>query len=115
MENYGPTGVWRDEYDNGRQVDATGVLFREFPFQNVNEFKALIVDQRQRFYRAFAAHLLNYGLGRSLGPADARALNQVTQKAMSGEDSLRTMMKNIAMSEPFLRKNTLALTSRTEP
>ncbi|MEC7498716.1 MAG: DUF1588 domain-containing protein, partial [Planctomycetota bacterium] len=115
LENYGPTGVWRDEYDNGRQVDATGVLFREFPFQNVNEFKALIVDQRQRFYRAFAAHLLNYGLGRSLGPADARALNQVTQKAMSGEDSLRTMMKNIAMSEPFLRKNTLALTSRTEP
>ena len=115
LENYGPTGVWRDEYDNGRKVDATGVLFREFPFQNVNEFKALIVDQRQRFYRAFAAHLLNYGLGRSLGPADARALNQVTQKAMSGEDSLRTMMKNIAMSEPFLRKNTLALTSRTEP
>ena len=39
LENYGPTGIWRDEYENGRKVDSSGVLFRKHKFDNPVAFE----------------------------------------------------------------------------
>ena len=55
--------------------------------------------------RGFIAHLLSYALSRELGPADSPALDEMTTKALSGEDTMRAVLKNIAMSDPFLQKN----------
>lgn len=55
FENYGPTGLWRDTYENGREVDSSGTLLREYPFQNILEFKDAILSEKDRFARAFAA------------------------------------------------------------
>ncbi len=104
LENYGPTGVWRDEYENGRPVDSSGVLFNRHPFKNAIEFKQLLLKEKGRFIRGFTGHLLSYALGRELGVADSPALDSITEKALAGDDELRTLMKRIAMSEPFLRK-----------
>ncbi len=106
LENYDPTGVWRDKYENGRDVDASGLFFNQHEFATPVEFKQLIAQDKKRFTRAFAAHLLSYALGRELGPADSPALDEITAEAMSGNDSLRTILKSIAGSEPFLHKNT---------
>ena len=106
LENYGPTGVWRDKYENGRGVDVSGVLFNQHQFKTLVEFKQLILKEKQRFIRGFTAHLLSYALGRELGPADSPALDDMTAQAMEGQDQLRAILKRIAMSEPFLHKNT---------
>ena len=105
LENYGPTGVWRETYDNGREVDVSGVLFNQYKFETLIEFKDLLLQEKQRFIRGFVAHLLSYALSRELGPADSPALDNITSKAMSGEDEMRSVLKNIAMSDPFLHKN----------
>ncbi len=104
LENYGPTGVWRETYENGRPIDPSGVLFGRHEFATALEFKQLLVREKRRFVRGFVAHLLSYGLGRELGPADSPALDEITAGAIGGDDSLRTLMKRVAMSEPFLRK-----------
>jgi len=104
LENYGPTGVWRDTYENGRKVDPGGVLFNEHEFKTVVEFKQLILREKQRFIRAFISHLLSYALGRELGPADSPALDDMTARATEGKDQLRAVLKRVAMSEPFLHK-----------
>lgn len=106
LENYGPTGVWRDSYENGRQVDVRGKLFNQYAFETLVDFKRLILQERQRFIRGFLSHLLSYALGREIGPADAPALDDMTSKAMAGEDQLRAVLKAVATSEPFLHKNT---------
>ena len=80
------------------------MLFNQYPFKNLVDFKKIIVQQKHRFIKAFAGHLLSYALGRGLGPADSPALDTITQKALGGQDSLRTVMKSIATSEPFLHK-----------
>jgi hypothetical protein len=108
LENYGPTGVWRDKYENGREVDVSGVLFNQFKFKTVVEFKRLILQEKQRFIRGFISHLLTYALARELGPADSLALDNMTAKAVAGEDQMRAVLRNIAMSDPFLHKNTQA-------
>jgi hypothetical protein len=107
LENFGPTGVWRDKYENGRKVDVSGVLFNQHEFETFVEFKQLILEEKQRFIRGFTAHLLSYALGRELGPADSPTLDDITAEAMAGGDQMRAVLKNIAMSEPFLHKNTL--------
>jgi hypothetical protein len=106
LENFGPTGVWRDKYPNGRQVDVGGVLFNKHKFSTFDQFKSLLVQEKQRFIRGFAAHLLSYALGRELGPADSPALDGIAAKAMTGKDQMRAVLKSIAMSDPFLHKNT---------
>lgn len=110
LENYGPTGVWRDTYENGRPVDSSGELFNQHDFTTVVEFKEILLQEKRRFIRGFTAHLLSYGLGRKLGPTDSPALDEIANLAMVGEDELRTLLKRIAMSEPFLHKNSQATT-----
>ena len=107
LENFGPTGVWRDKYENGRDVDVSNVLFNQHKFADFNEFKKLIVKQKPRFTRGFIAHLLSYALCRELGPADTPALDAMAAQAISGKDNFRSVLKAIALSEPFHHKNTL--------
>ena len=106
LENYGPTGVWREKYENGREVDVSGVLFNQHKFKTLVEFKQLLLKEKHRFIRGFISHLLSYALGRELGPADSPTLDRLTSRALAGQDQLRVVLKGIAMSEPFLHKNT---------
>ncbi|MEE2938628.1 MAG: DUF1592 domain-containing protein [Planctomycetota bacterium] len=105
LENYGPTGVWRNQYENERNVDPSGTLFNQYRFETAIEFKQLLVREKPRFIRAFVAHLLTYALGRELGPADWPTLDSITNKALAGEDTMRTIMMNVALSESFMHKN----------
>lgn len=106
LENFGPTGVWRDKYDNGRDVDPSGTLFNEFEFKTASEFQEIILAQKHRFIRGFAAHLLSYSLGREVTVADSPTLDEITKRALAGEDQLRGMLKWIALSKPFHHKTT---------
>jgi hypothetical protein len=106
LENYGPTGVWRDKYENGRDVDVSGVLFNQHEFETMVEFKSFLLEEKQRFVRGFVSHLLSYALGRELGPADSPALDDMTATAMAGKDQMRAVLKSVATSKPFLHKNT---------
>ncbi|MDA7526083.1 DUF1592 domain-containing protein [Verrucomicrobiales bacterium] len=106
LENYGPTGMWRDQYPNGREIDPSGNVFGKYEFETVVDFKQIILKEKRRFVRGFAAHLLSFALGRELGPADSPALDRIADRAMAGEDSLRSIMKMVAMSEPFFHKST---------
>jgi hypothetical protein len=106
LENYGPTGVWRDKYANGREVDASGNLFNKYEFKSPVEFKQIVLKERRRFFRGFASHLLSFALGRQIGPADSPALDEIADRAMQGNDSLRTIIKAVALGDPFRHKNT---------
>lgn len=114
LENYGPTGIWRQQYENGRKVDASGQLFGKYPFASVVDFKEILLQEKRRFMRGFSAHLLSFALGRELGPADSPALDKIADRALDGQDSLRSIMKMVAMSDPFLHKNTRYEAARQE-
>ena len=105
LENFGPTGVWRDEYENGRNVDTAGVLFSKHKFETVAGFKQGLLKEKHRFVRGFASHLLSYALCRAVGPADSPALDEITAMTLAGKDGMRAVLKSVAMSEPFLHKN----------
>ncbi len=82
------------------------MLFNQHKFKTLVEFKQLLLKEKHRFIRGFISHLLSYALGRELGPADSPTLDRLTSRALAGKDQLRVVLKGIAMSEPFLHKNT---------
>ncbi len=101
LENYGSTGIWRDNYENGRKVDAAGVLFRKRKFSDPIEFKDAILAEKSRFARAFASHLLSFALGRETHPSDEPALDEIVEHSAAADYRLRGLIKQIVLSRPF--------------
>lgn len=104
LENYDPIGNWRDQYENSRDVDMAGTLFRKHEFNDVIEFKDAILAERDRFTRGFAGHLLSFALARELGPSDQIALDQIAERTAENGYRMQTLLKEIILSEPFLSK-----------
>ena len=104
LENYDAIGNWRDKYENDRDVDMEGTLFRKHQFENVIEFKDAILAEKDRFTRGFAGHLLSFALARELGPADQIALDEIAEATATGEYRMRTLIKQVILSDPFQSK-----------
>lgn len=104
LENYGPTGRWRERYENGREVDASGRLFRTHAFDDPVQFKDAILTEKERFIRAFAGHMLSYALGRELSVADSPAIDDIVQATVNDDYRMRTLIRAVAVSPPFLEK-----------
>jgi hypothetical protein len=104
LENYGVTGKWRDRYENGREVDVAGVLFKKHEFNGVVEFKDAILAEKDRFARGFAAHLLSFALGRDLSAADSAALDTIVRDTAAAEFRIQPLIKHVVLSKPFLTK-----------
>ncbi|MEO0474640.1 MAG: DUF1592 domain-containing protein [Planctomycetota bacterium] len=104
LEHYDQAGRWRDKYKNGREIDSAGELFRTHAFADPVQFKDAILSEKDRFTRAFAEHMLSYALGRESGVADSPALDAIAQAVADDGYKMRTMIRSIATSEPFLAK-----------
>ena len=105
FENFDPVGRWREKYENGREVDASGTLFRKHRFGNVVEFKQAIMEEKDRFTRAFAEHLLSFALGREITPADSPALDDIVARTISADYSIRILIEGVVQSAPFVSRS----------
>ncbi len=119
LENYDPVGRWRENYENGRDVEVSGTLFRKHRFTSIVEFKEAILVERDRFARAFAGHLLSFGLARQLEAADQIALDKMVEAAADDDYRIQSLLKQVILSEPFRSKTnpaeeTSMLSKRTQ-
>ena len=101
MENYNPVGFWRDDYRNGKPVDAAGVLLGQHAFSNIVEFKDALLLEKDRFTSAFAQHLLTYALGRRLDYRDVLAVEGIVQATAKSEYRMRALLREVVLSEAF--------------
>lgn len=105
LENFSPIGTWRDQYENGRDVDMAGMLFQQHRFTNVGEFKDSILAEKDRFVRALAGHLLSYALARELKASDQPALDRITDATIDDDSRFKTLLQQVVLSKPFLNKS----------
>ncbi|MEM7009933.1 MAG: DUF1592 domain-containing protein [Verrucomicrobiota bacterium] len=104
LENYDPIGNWRVKYENNRDVDMEGTLFRKYDFNNVAEFKDAILAEKDRFARGLAGHLMAFALARELGPADQIALDEIAEATAADGYKIQTLIKEVISSTPFQSK-----------
>ena len=98
-------GQWRERYENNREVDPSGMLFRKHEFSNAVEFKEALLVERDRFARAFAKHLLSFALSREITAADSVALDQIVSETVSEGYKMRSLIRALVSSEQFLKKS----------
>jgi hypothetical protein len=103
LENFDPVGIWRDNYENGRPVDASGKLFGKHAFQNVIEFKDALLAEKDRFTLAFAGHLLSFATGRKLTFIDAASLDKIVSEAADDDYRIQTILQQVVLSDSFRR------------
>ena len=110
LENFDAVGRWRERYDNERDVDVSGRLFRKHTFDDVSQFKDAILAEEDRFAQALSEHLLSFALARPLGSADQIAIEQIVRDAKQDDYRIRELIRHVIRSEPF---QTTTLSPRT--
>lgn len=103
FENYDALGKWRDTI-NGREVDASSVLFNGDPLDGIDGLKRfLLINRQDQLVQAVIEKLLAYSLGRSLTFADQNEVEQIVRRVRRGNDGLQECILAIVRSELFLK------------
>jgi mono/diheme cytochrome c family protein len=103
LENFDAAGIWRDTYSNGRTIDASGTLFDSHTFNDVVQFKQVLLAERERFVRGFAAHLLSYATGRAIQASDAPELDSIVRLAAADGYQMHALIQHVVQSASFRR------------
>jgi hypothetical protein len=122
LENYDVIGGWRDHYRkigdferamingrmaryrNGPAVDAADVLADGRKFQDIDEFKQLLLADKDQLARALAEKLLTYATGSVPTTADHAELNAIVGRVREKNYGFRLLVHEVVQSEVFRSK-----------
>jgi len=74
------------------------------PFKNVDEFKQLLLTDKDRLARALAAKLTTYATGAAPTPIDRGTLDAMVAKVRDKNYGLRCLIHEVVQSDLFRNK-----------
>ncbi|TVS20901.1 MAG: DUF1592 domain-containing protein [Planctomycetaceae bacterium] len=104
FDQYDAIGQWRtrERVEGGKGqdplVDASGVMPDGREFQDANHFKQLLLEDRDKFLRAFVEHLSTYALRRVLTVDDADDIQLIVAEAKKNQYGVRDIVRAVALS-----------------
>ena len=125
LENFDVLGGWRDSYraigegpkeqgygKNGhaftfhlaKPVDATGTLPGGGDFQNIRDFKQLLLKDERQIARNLAQQLLVFATGAPVRFGDRSDLEQILDRASARHYGVRTLIEELVQSTLFQNK-----------
>ena len=105
FDQYDAIGQWRTrervEAGTGEDplIDPAGVMPDGRRFTDSNHFKQLLLENRDKFLRAFIEHLCTYSLRRVLTVDDLDDLKSIEEEANSKHYGLRDIVRAVALSD----------------
>lgn len=108
-DNYDAIGQWRTHEKGiaGTGADPLVNPAGEMPdgrtFKNADEFKRLLLADREKFVHAFIEHLCTYGLRRVLTVDDEDDIKAIVAEAKKSQFKVRDVVRAVALSE-LMRK-----------
>jgi hypothetical protein len=111
-ENYRVTGHGeavtvdgrRMPYHKGKTVDPSDALPDGRKFRDVDEFKQLLLKDKDQIVRALTVRLLTYATGGAPQLADKQEVESIVQKIRDKNYGLRTLVHEIVQSKMFQNK-----------
>ncbi|MCE9608003.1 MAG: DUF1585 domain-containing protein, partial [Planctomycetia bacterium] len=111
LENYDAIGQWRERFNgegfrgsNGPVLDVSGTFPDGKKFSTLEEYKAGLMLQKDRFARAFVSKLLTYALGRPVGYADHESIDELIAVLKQNDYRIQPLIQAVAAGEPFTTK-----------
>lgn len=126
LENFDPIGGWRDHYRTmgdgkrpefsqspftyawiryriGLPVDASGHTETNQRFQDIRDYKELVIMQDTQVAKGITEKVLTYATGRQLRFADRGEVNQIMSSLSKHDFGLRALIHAVVQSEMFRR------------
>jgi mono/diheme cytochrome c family protein len=121
LESFDVIGGWRDSYRlsgwvkgakpvkgksylEGAKVDPTGELPDGRKFQDVDEFKKLLLEEKDQITRSLAQRLVTYATGGAPEAADRPEIERVVARTREKNYGLRSLVHEIVQSRMFREK-----------
>jgi hypothetical protein len=101
LENFDAVGAWRERYSKEAKIDASAELPNGKSFQNIVDFKQLLLEQRDQFAHALVEKLLAYSIGRQMTPNDRLPIEQILASTKEAHYRFRDLVKQVIQSNPF--------------
>ncbi len=103
LENYDPTGQWRDTYGKVK-IDASGITSEGEKFNGPEELRKILVKDKKRIARNFSTKMLSYALGRSVLFTDEPAIRRLENTLLENNFNPEPFIIELVKSYPFLTK-----------
>ena len=113
LENFNAAGDWRDQEGFGYKgrigqndpvIDASAKMIDGTEFVGVDGLQRVLLQKEDLFLNCLAGKLFTYALGRELGVADQLHVNATVAHLSSNDRTMRSLIKYVATSEPFVSK-----------
>ena len=120
LENFDVIGRWRDQYADVDNYAATrknkSDKARRFPvdtrtvhsdgraFEGPQGLKTILLEDKDRFSRAFVENMLSYAMARQLTFRDRENLNLLQEQFADNDFRLRDILLTIVSSDFFIRR-----------
>lgn len=122
LESFDVIGGWRDNYrttgngktvivdgrrmpyHEGKKVDPSDVLPDGSKFANIDEFKRLLLKDKDQLTRALAVKLLTYATGATPTSADKPEIDLLVKKLREQNYGFRTLVHEVVQSKVFQTK-----------
>jgi len=111
LENYDAIGKWRERFNGegfrgnqGPVLDVSGELLDGTKFSTLEEYKAALMRQQDRFARAFSVKMLTYAIGRPVGYTDHEVVDSLVATLRKNDLRIQSLIHSIVASEPFRTK-----------
>ena len=126
LESFDVMGRWRENYRSlaqgstriegvgrsgnefvhyiGKEVDASGVTLRGEHFDDILQFKKLLLQDEDAIARNLTEQFLVYATGAPVGFADRDDVSAILEKSRASAFGVRTIIHEVIQSPLFLRK-----------
>ena len=90
---------WDCAHETSGGMMADGKRFTDF-----EEYRELLLDERDKIVSALIASLLVYATGAEIQFADREVVESIRSEVANSDDGLRSIIHGIVQSRPFLRR-----------
>ena len=91
-------------YLKGKKVDPSDVMPGGEPFRNVDEFKQILLKDKDQIARSLAIKLLTYATGAPPAPGTEREIEAIVAAVKDRNYGFRTLVHEIVQSKSFQTK-----------
>lgn len=99
LTNYPERQVWR-----GLDVELGGVTAEGQKFASIDEYKSLLLEDKEKIARALAKHLVIYATGADVQYADREEIRAIAARTRDRNFGLRSLVHEVVQSRLFLNK-----------
>src|SRR5262249_4426279 len=101
LEQFDATGRLRTVDVGFQPIDASGTLPDGSTFRSVDEFRAVLLANKERFVQTMTNKLMMYAVGRATDYYDGPAIRTVVRGASASNYRLSDIVLGIVKSAPF--------------